>query len=341
MLMCGASIAAKDDKLMKVKADYIADKLRNPNPEIEAQIRQMRDMLLIDAKRYAEVKKRLPYIVCGNFNPPLRRTENFANTEAFILDFDHLQEKGVGITSLKNLVNRDSRVLMSFVSPSGDGLKLMFRLKEKLYDAGIFKVFYKEFAIKFATQYNLVQVVDAKTCDVTRACFMSVDKDVYYNPDAEPVDINSYINLSDPTALQDQTRAQQKSEKEQPRDPEPPHNPDPDDETLRSLKIMLGEKVRPPRAPKPNSEPKEVPEILNVLIGELKPYIENTGVTVYEIRNIQSAKKLFMQLGYKKAEINIFYGQRGFSVVAVPKRDTDGELNDLMKKLIVKFIEER
>lgn len=336
MLMCGAKITSADDRLMKITANYIADKLRNPNPDIEAKIRQLRDMRTIDEKQYREFKKQLPYIVCGWFAPAVRRTENFAYIEAFIVDLDHLQEKQVGMLSLKNLVNQDSRVMMSFTSPSEDGLKILFRLKEKCYDSGLFKVFYKVFVERFAAQYNLMQVLDAKTCDVTRACFMSVDKDVYFNPDSEPVDLNSFIDTSNPLEMFDTVRQQQREEREQSKEM-PTHNQDPDAEAMEKIKRLLGVKTR--RAEKKKSDI-VVPEILNTIIDGLIKYIQDNGAEVYDIVNIQSAKKLKIQLGLRKAEINLFYGKRGFTVTSVPKGETDGELNEIMKQLIEVYISE-
>jgi len=339
MLMCGAKITSVDDKLMKVPVNYIADKLKNPNPEIEAKIRQMRDMLAIDEKKYREFKKQLPYIVAGWFAPAVRRTENFAYIEAFFVDLDHLQENNKGIVSLKNLINRDSRVMVSFVSPGGNGLKILFHLKEKIYDQMIFKTFYKEFVQKFAAQYNLLDVVDAKTCDVTRACFMSIDKDVYFNPQADVIDINTFININNPQLMTDTIHSQQKEEKQQKKTAEPTISNDPDAEAIKKIAEILDQKVRVSKTSKPKSEP-VVPEILNELLTGLKEYISKVGAEVYNVINIQNAKKLQIKLGLKKAEINVFHGKRGFSVVSVPKGETDGEFNEMMRQLIICYINE-
>ena len=45
-----------------------------------------------------------------------------------------------------------------------------------------------------------------------------------------------------------------------------------------------------------------------------------------------------MQLGKREAEINLFYGKRGFSVVQTPRSGTNAELNDLMAELIDNFL---
>lgn len=332
--MCGAKITSADDKLIKVPISYVADKLRNPNPDLASNIRQMRDMRAIDEKRYKEFKKQLPYIVTGWFAPPIRRTENFAYIESFIVDLDHLQEKEFGIVSLKNLVNRDSRVMLTFVSPSNDGLKILFRLKERCTDAGIFKLFYKEFVKKFSTQYNLMQVTDSATCDVTRACFMSIDSEVFYNPEAETIDIKDYLDLNNPCELFDTKHNQDEGEKKQPKT-EIEKIKDPDEEALTKIKELLTGK-QPQTKKKPNNI--VVPEILNEIIDGLIQYIKDNGAEVYETINIQSAKKLKIKLGLKKAEINLFYGKKGFTVTSVPKGETDGEFNEVMKQLIQLYI---
>ena len=90
------------------------------------------------------------------------------------------------------------RVVLSFLSPSEDGLKVFFKLKERCYDSGLYSLFYKAFLLEFSKQYVLHQVIDTRTSDVTRACFVSVDPDAYYNPDAVQVDIRAFIDMDNP-----------------------------------------------------------------------------------------------------------------------------------------------
>ena len=70
-----------------------------------------------------------------------------------------------------------------------------------------------------------------------------------------------------------------------------------------------------------------------------KIYIEKTGLQVTEILNIQYAKKIRARLGQREAEINLFYGKRGFSVVISPRLGTNGELNSLLAELVREFLE--
>ena len=82
-----------------------------------------------------------------------------------------------------------------------------------------------------------------------------------------------------------------------------------------------------------------VPGILNDIIGDLKRYIEETGAIVTEIRDISYGKKIGVQVGLKFAEINLFYGKRGFNVVKSPKQGTSEELNAVVAELVTAFIE--
>ncbi len=84
--------------------------------------------------------------------------------------------------------------------------------------------------------------------------------------------------------------------------------------------------------------PVVVPEVLNEIIGDLKKYIEQTGAIVTEIKNIQYAKKIHLRIGLKEAEINLFYGKKGFTVVQSPKSGTDAKMNELAAEIVESFL---
>lgn len=338
MIQVGSNIACKDDPLKKVDLDYLYHSLINPKPDISMRIRQLRLIRNLDAKQYSLQKRQLPYLVCGVFNPPYRKGENFAYTEYFILDVDNISEKGYEITSLRSVLQSDTRVVMCFVSPGEDGLKLIFRLKDKCYDAGIYSIFYKAFAHQFSVQYNIGQVVDTRTCDVSRACFISIDSEAYYNPNADTVDLTAFVNEDNPFSvaqLKHDTKSTDVNDTVANED-SAVQTPDPDDETMRKIKELLNPKL----AKKQHAKPVFVPEVLEDIINDLKTYIENTGVIVEAISSIQYGKKISMRVGLKRAEINLFYGKRGFSVVKSPRCGTSSELNDLLADVITLYVQE-
>ena len=278
MIMAGANIQSSADMLRKVQEDYLYHSLLHPKPEMAARLRQLRVAYRIDSKQYAVQKRSLPYVVCGIFNPPYRRTENFAYIENFIVDIDHLASKELSMADVRKRVQADSRVLLCFASPSEDGLKVMFRLSERCYDAGLFSIFYKEFLRQFSTQYGLEQVADSRTSDVTRACFISVDDEAYFNTLADPVYLTDFVDTSQPLDAFDKKAQQDKetheAEQRQKAQEREERQPDPSKEVIDRIKQQLNPKVRP-QAEKP---PVFVPQQLTEIIDSLKAYIEDKGV---------------------------------------------------------------
>lgn len=338
MIQAGSNITQKDDLLKKIPIDYLFNSIRNPKSEISSLIRQVRMVRTLDMKQYNVIKKRLPYFVCGIFNPPYRRTENFAYTRYFILDVDKISEKNLSISSLKEIIQKDNRVMLCFISPGEDGLKIMYRLKEKCYDSGLYSLFYKTFAKKVAVDYHIDQVIDLQTSDVCRACFISSDPEIYYNQNAESVDLNSYIDTDNPFEMF-QLKSELSSTK--PVTPDIVKNEadksiDPDKEVISRIKGILNPSLTNKIAPPPIYVPEQLEEIMT----DLEKYIEGTGVIITDVINIQYGKKLRFKTGLKQAEINVFYGKRGFSVVLSPKSGTSEEFNKLMAELIKNFINE-
>ncbi len=337
MISVGTSVRNNTEPLMKVTPDYIFNALRNPKPNFESRIRQLRVVRQLNEAQYASLKQQLPYFVCATFNPPFRKSDNFAYTQYFVIDIDHIGAKGLIIGDLKAKFISDPRTLLCFVSPGEDGLKVMMRLKDKCYDAGVYSVFYKRFVSDFSTQYNLQQVVDAKTSDVARACFMSVDRHAYYNPSAEPVDMSRVINLMDSSELLRQKKAAEKDIKELPSQ-DAPRLREPDEDSMDKVRQLL--KMRQKKQA-PVAQDVYVPEILNQLEEKLRNYVNDVGFTISEIINIQYGKKIRAELGLKKAEVNLFYGKKGFSVVVSPRTGTDESLNSLLAETVQTFINER
>ncbi|MBR5373098.1 MAG: virulence protein E [Paludibacteraceae bacterium] len=338
MISAGKNIKSTEDALQKVQVEHFYHCIRNPKPEVAAQLRQLRILQNIDRTSYVAQKRQLPYVVCASFNPPYRRTENFAFTEYFMLDVDHITEKGLSLETLRKSVESDERVVLSFLSPSEDGLKILFRLKERCSDAGLYAVFYKTFVLAFSRQYSLEQVVDAKTSDVTRACFISADPNAYYNPNAVPVDMGAFVNPDNVFDFFELKRQGEKEVSELPASLEKDDTPlsDPGEETLARIKQILN-----PKAAKREAK-KEVivPEILNDVMTDLKTHVESTGTVVKSIRDINYGKQVMVQIGLRFAEVNIFFGKQGFRVVRSTKSGTDNELNEVFGQLVETFIME-
>lgn len=257
------------------------------------------------------------------------------------MDIDHICEKGLILDDLRRKIESDSRTMMCFLSPGEDGLKVIMKLKDRCYDAGVYSVFYKKFVYDFSLQYDLQQVLDIRTSDVTRACFMSVDSFAYYNPNAEPVDMAEIIDMEDSSVL-----LMQKKEVEESisaltdiadSSGDAVEIREPDDDAMERIRGLLNMKTKKVSVERPVF----VPAILDTIQGELSNYVRDIGFMVSDIINIQYGKKIRAKLGLKNAEINLFYGKRGFSVVVSPKTGTDGTLNVLLADTVLAFIDEK
>ncbi|MDR1610013.1 MAG: tetratricopeptide repeat protein, partial [Candidatus Symbiothrix sp.] len=73
---------------------------------------------------------------------------------------------------------------------------------------------------------------------------------------------------------------------------------------------------------------------------KLFEYIKEAGITVEEVVNIQYGKKFKLRAGLSQAEINLFFGKKGFSVVKSPRQGTSESLNEVITAYIQAFIGE-
>ncbi len=105
MLQAGKCIYQSSDPLVKVTPEYLFHAVKNAKPAIASAIRQLRLVRNIDVKQYQLLKRDLPYVVTGIFHPPVRRTENFAWANHFILDIDHLSVKETNPEAVKATLN--------------------------------------------------------------------------------------------------------------------------------------------------------------------------------------------------------------------------------------------
>lgn len=335
MIMYGTNIISTSDPLQKMNFEFLINSIKNPKPILLNQIQNLRIIKNIDIKQYQSLKRQLPFIVCAHFNPPIRKKENFAYTEYFIVDIDHLSYKNISTQKLKNEIIKDERVLICFESPGQDGLKIIFRLKERCFDSGIYSIFYKKFIDQFAIQYNLEQIVDTKTSDVSRACFLSYDESIYYNPNSTTVILEQFIDYNNPDSLFKIQNEIKESEKESKKDPN--YDTNKSDSLSQDVLVKIKTILQSEKQKLKENNNIYVPEQINEVTTELHHYIEMQGVTVYDIQNIQYGKKFRMRVGLKEAEINIFYGKKGFSVVISPRNGTNSEMNQIMADLIKSF----
>lgn len=334
----GTKIVAANEKLTSINMIDLFEMIAHPEPLLRNQTEVLRSIQCMDSAKYNLMKKSLPYFVCAHFDPDYRRKENFSSVSSFVLDIDHVDEKSIQLDDLKAELAKDGRIAMMFTSPSGCGLKLIFLLAKPCLDENIYSSFYKQFAWDFAMEHHLETFIDLKTNDVTRACFIPADDHAILNPTAKPVNWENYVDLDCVELFIKEDKIPSISQEKQVQDLEPVEkNLDPDRETMNRIKerLELSQKKKLPQEVRPIYVPAEITNI----VTDLKQSIEETGVELYDTRNIQYGIKLMFRTHQLKAEINLFFGHKGYSVVESPKRGTSMQLNGMMAQLINDYVQ--
>lgn len=334
-LQFGKSITSVEEELQPVSLERLYQGIRHPKPQFLNQIKRLRMVRAMDQKQYARLKKGLPYFVCGKFHPAYRRKAHFSSIECFVIDLDHFEGSGLKREEVAETMRSDDRALMVFTSPGGDGLKVMFRLEERCFDPGIYSYFYKAFLQKLIQQYGLAKVADLATHDVSRACFLSVDNEAYFNPGAQPVALSQYFDPLAPEASREVNKVQKELEQQQPASKAGKPKEDPlSQEVLDSIKRKLNPNFRP-RKPKKEAY---VPPELESQMPALKEKLAAAGITLREAVSINYGKQLRLEALPLLAEVNIFFGKRGFSIVKTTKTGTNAELTELAYQVIAEHL---
>src|SRR5208283_5285517 len=80
-------------------------------------------------KRQELKKDLLPYFSTAIFDGGVRGNKSFKRTRFPIIDIDHIQGR---LDEIGTRLRKDEEVFMSFLSPSGDGFKVMFALDREV-----------------------------------------------------------------------------------------------------------------------------------------------------------------------------------------------------------------
>lgn len=142
-------------------------------------ITYLRKYLADNKKEAAErAKKSLPaFTPSATFNGG-RKIEFLTNYNALmVLDIDKLEKEK--LQQCKTKIRMDDFVFASFVSPSGNGLKIFVKVSSE-------KEQHKETFLKLQRYFEeLLQVeIDKSGKDITRLCFFSYDPELYLNENA-------------------------------------------------------------------------------------------------------------------------------------------------------------
>lgn len=126
-------------------------------------------------KQYEDLKKGLPAVTwSGTFTK--RNAKNLKEYSQYIcIDIDKLTDDGI-LKALWFNLSTDPHTYILFVSPSGNGIKLIFKT---VAEPAQHKDFFLSIEKYFLDKFNIA--IDQSGKDVNRLCFLSYDKNIFIN----------------------------------------------------------------------------------------------------------------------------------------------------------------
>jgi hypothetical protein len=319
-IQLGGRITQPNDPLQRFSLGELYKTIRQEDSALARQTEQLRAMLEIDPKAYQKNKTALPYCTAGIFHPAFRKTEHFAAAGYFIFDFDHIDDLDILEDRFERL-KQDTRVALLFHSPGRHGIKCFLQLNDQCADRYYFTDRYKKLLFTFSEEHQLTEFADYRTHDVTRACFIAHDPLVYINEEPTTIVLDA-IQVEDNKLFTEQVKQMEQERKVS----FPDTLPDP---TLLRIKQTLNPDFKP-KLKREIHVPPAITEMMPVLGEKLR----SQGLQLLDTQPIQYGRQIRVGMDRYWAEVNIFYGQRGFSIVKTTKTGSTPELADLVYQLI-------
>lgn len=156
-----------------VEISYVFDKIRSGG-QFSKTIEDIRVINNTNEDAANDLKKTLPGVTfCGRFVK--REAKSLVKaTGLIILDFDAL---GVHLNEVRNQLIEDPYAYAVFISPRGNGLKMLIKIPEVTSD--------KEFKTYFFALHKKYTEADPSGKDISRFCFISHDPTIFINEDSK------------------------------------------------------------------------------------------------------------------------------------------------------------
>ena len=301
----------------------IFEQINQPDQSLIELTGRLMQIKSIDENAYHAQKVKLPYFIGARFHENLRHNKNFISIHWMVVDLDKCFDSLDKEIEMKEMFQKDNRIALLFTSPSNEGLKLVFKLKEPITDSALYVNLYKAFTAELARHYKIEKYLDFKTFDVTRVCFLNADAGAYMNENATGIDWKNYLSKYDLLNRNEPSKEENKEVEDK---------QELDDDIYAEILKKLN-----PKTPK-RKKIIFVPEALNSIIQPITNLAVKTGLEVEGVRDINYGKKITFKKNHHFAEINVFYGKNGFTIVISPKRGHHPGLSEVAKALIEKII---
>jgi hypothetical protein len=145
-------------------------------------------------KKYDDLKKKLPLILCSISNEKKDTTANKITSynNRIVIDIDDLEIQNKKAIDILNKSKNDPYCEFSFISPGGDGVKLFYYvdLQEELSDSKITD--FHKYCYEYISNYvknNYDVDIDTSTSNINRSCLLSRGFEYYHNEWASVIEV--------------------------------------------------------------------------------------------------------------------------------------------------------
>jgi hypothetical protein len=168
--------------------------IKNPSQEYVKKIEYLRTLTNDDEKRNFKGKQ-LDYARFQGIFSYMDAKSLIKASELLCIDLDHA---AVDVKELKKALATNNYVHVAFVSPSGDGLKIILKIPESNIET--YPRRYLSAYEYFLDNYNTTVKYSPTERDIARACFLSYDPEIYFNIDSE-----IYVDIKEKNEPREQT----------------------------------------------------------------------------------------------------------------------------------------
>lgn len=139
-----------------------------------------------DKKKRSDYKRNyLPYFTFARFKDNIRKNDNFEYTRYLIFDIDNISTTKIEL--FKKIFTLNKKIFCCFTSPSGNGLKIIFKLNRKVKDKSEYKIIYNHLKSYLS---KLFKTEIDNTIDPARTCYLSYDPDIILIKDCQVINVD-------------------------------------------------------------------------------------------------------------------------------------------------------
>ena len=155
--------------------DVVLDTIREER--LKGVIEQLRVFYGTNYKKDDEVKHEITVCIFTGIFIDVNNAGFISPSNRLIVDFDKIPL--TELSKIRNMIENDPYTNFCFLSPSGRGLKVGIKVKDNISND-----IHNEYLDALKDYYNSTYW-DDNCKGISRACFLSSDKDLYLNPDSE------------------------------------------------------------------------------------------------------------------------------------------------------------